>query len=194
MACGRHAGLPLVENELEILAAELRTLQTDRLVVSWVEPPKTPAEAIEIRDRLVAAAERAAALGLRLGFHNHDGELTVLDDGRSLLDRLIDDADSPLFLELDLGWVWYAGFEPLSLLERAGPRAPLVHVKDMRNDGGPVYVPLGDGDVDYRRLDETSVRAGTEWLILEQDETYGAGFDAVAESIGELHRLLGVSA
>lgn len=194
VVCGRHAGLPLVENELESLANELRVLGTDRLVVSWIEPPATAEAAGVIHDRLDAVAERAAAIGLRLGFHNHDGELAVLEDGRSLLARLLDDGGAPLFLELDLGWIWYAGLDPLAVLERAGTRAPLVHVKDMKRDDGPVYVALGGGDVDYQRLGEVAERVGVEWLIVEQDETYGQGFDAVAASLGELRRLLAVFA
>lgn len=191
VACGRHAALPSIESELEDLADELGALGTDRLIVSWIEPPASAAAADAMTDRLLAAAERVAALGLRLGFHNHDGELALLDDGRSLLDRLLD-AGSTLFLELDLGWIWYAALEPLAVLEGAGARAPLAHVKDMRKDGGPVHVPLGAGGIDYRLLPETAARAGTEWLIVEQDETAGEGFDDVAVSIAELHRLLGV--
>ena len=191
VVCGRHAGLPSIESELEYLADELEKLGTDRLVVSWIEPPASAAAADAMTGRLLAAAERVAALGLRLGFHNHDGELASLDDGRSLLERLLN-ASSTLFLELDLGWIWYAGLEPLAFLEGAGSRAPLVHVKDMRKDGGAVHVPLGGGEVDYRRLPEAVARAGTEWLIVEQDETGGEGFDAVAASVAELHRVLGV--
>ncbi len=115
----------------------------------------------------------------------------MLDDGSSLLDRLLAVESGTLFLELDLGWVWYAGADPFALLERAGERAPLVHVKDMRKDGGAVHVPLGAGDVDYGRLMDTAGTAGVEWLILEQDETHGRGFEAVGESIAELTRLSG---
>ena len=98
-------------------------------------------------------------------------------------------ASGTVFLELDLGWVWYAGADPLALLERAGGRAPLVHVKDMRKDGDPVHVPLGAGEVDYGGLMVAAAAAGVEWLILEQDETYGRGFEAVGDSIAELTRL-----
>jgi sugar phosphate isomerase/epimerase len=191
VACGCHVGLTRIENDLASLAAELRTLGTDRLVVPWVETPKTAAEADAACDRIVAVAERAAALGLRLGFHNHDGELVALEDGRTLLDRLLDAAGAPLFLEVDLGWVWYAGGDPMAFLERLGERAPLVHVKDMRRDGGPVHVPLGDGDLDYRRFREVVAQAGSEWLILEQDETEGPVFAAVESSIAVLRQLLG---
>jgi len=189
VACSRHALLPSIESELEELAEQLRILGTDRLVVAWIEAPATAADADAVQARILEAAERAAALGLRLGFHNHDGELAVLDDGSSVVGRLLADDSDTLFLELDLGWVWYAGADPFALLERAGDRAPLVHVKDMRRNGGPAHVPLGAGEVDYGRLMAAAAGAGVEWLILEQDETHGRGFEAVADSIAELTRL-----
>jgi sugar phosphate isomerase/epimerase len=191
VVCGCHVGLARVESELESLAAELRTLGTDRLVVPWVEQPQTGAEADATRDRLVVAAERATALGLRFGFHNHDGELAALEDGRTLLDRLLEVPEELLFLEVDLGWVWYAGGDPLAFIDRVGKRAPLLHVKDMRKDGGPVHVPLGAGSLDYSRFAEVVAQAGTEWLILEQDESDGPAFDAVESSLAVLRQLLG---
>ena len=189
-ACGRHAGLPLIEGELERLCDELATLGPDRLIVSWVEPPPTASEADAIRDRVAEAAERAAGRGLRLGFHNHDGELAVLEDGRSLLDRFAGIPESLLFFELDLGWVWYATGDALATLERRGPRAPLVHVKDLRRNGAPVHVPLGHGVVDYARLRDVAEQAGVEWLIVEQDETDGQAFEAVASSMAALQQLV----
>lgn len=194
VACGRHAALDLLEQDAERLVAENEVLGTDRLVVAWAAPPSSAIEADATCARLLAVAERVAALGGRLGFHNHDGELAALEDGRSLLDRLLELPGSPLFLELDLGWVWYAGVEPIDLLERAGARAPLVHVKDLRKDGGPVHTPLGDGDVDYGLLAAVAARAGVEWLIVEQDETDGPELAAVARSLDALRDLLGVPA
>lgn len=187
--CGRHVGLEAAEDDLGGLTAELAALGTDRLIVAWIEPPHTPAQADAAVARLVRAAERAARVGLRLGFHNHDAEVAAQADGRSVLDLLLA-ADGGPFLELDLGWAWYAGADPPALLESAGSRAPLVHVKDMRRDGGPVHVPLGRGDVDYRGLVEAADRAGVEWLIVEQDETDGDAFEAVAESLARLRALV----
>ena len=187
--------LPQIETEIEVLANELWVLGTDRLVVGWIEPPTTAADADVVEARILEAAEQAAEAGLRLGFHNHDGELALLDDGSSLLGRLLGVESGKLFLELDLGWVWYAGSDPFALLERAGGQAPLVHVKDLRKrGGGPVHLPLGAGDVGYGRLLETVGRVGVEWLILEQDETHGRGFEAVGESLAELTRLSGLAA
>ena len=191
--CGRHVGLEAAEDDLGGLAAELATLGTDRLVVAWIEPPRTPAEADAAVARLVRATGRAADTGLRLGFHNHDAEVAAQADGRSVLDLLLA-ADGGPFLELDLGWAWYAGADPIALVDTAGSRAPLVHVKDMRRDGGPVHVPLGRGDVDYEGLADAADRAGVEWLIVEQDETDGDAFEAVAESLARLRSLVEVPA
>jgi len=189
VACGRHALLDAIEGDLDGLADELRTLGTDRLVVAWIEPPATPADADAAVDRILAASERASQAGLRLGFHNHDGELTVLDDGRTLLDRLLANGSTP-FLELDLGWAWYAGVDPVELVRRADGRAPLLHVKDLRRNGGAVHVPLGDGEVAYGGLREAADAAGVDWLIVEQDETEGPAFAAVERSLARLRALL----
>jgi sugar phosphate isomerase/epimerase len=193
VACGRHVGLEAAEDDLGRLAAELSVLGTDRLVVAWIEPPRSPAEADDAVARLVHAAERAAAAGLQLGFHNHDAEVAAQSDGRSVLDLLLA-ADNGPFLELDLGWAWYAGADPIALLDAARGRAPLVHVKDLRRDGGPVHVPLGRGGVDYAGLADAAGRAGVEWLLVEQDETEGDAFAAVAESLVGLRSLVGVAA
>jgi sugar phosphate isomerase/epimerase len=193
VVCGRHVGLEAAEDDLEPLAAELGALGTDRLIVAWIEPPRTPTDANAAVARLVRAAERATAAGLRLGFHNHDAEVAAQADGRSVLDLLLAVEGGP-FLELDLGWAWYAGADPIALLDSARGRAPLVHVKDMRRNGGPVHVPLGRGAVDYRSLPAAADRAGVEWLVVEQDETDGDAFAAVEESVAGLRSLVEVAA
>ena len=192
-ACARHSLLEAVETDPEGLARELEALGTDRLVVAWIPPPRTAREADAVVARLVAAAERVARLGVRLGFHNHDGELALLDDGSRMLDRLLAE-DAPLFLELDLGWAWYAGVDPFELVERAAGRVPLVHVKDLRRADGPTHVALGDGEIDYEALGASAAAAGVEWLVVEQDETDGHGFEAVARSVSHLLTLLEVPA
>ena len=86
VACGRHASLEAVESELPALAAEAQTLGWRRLVVGWVDPSLLGPDLVR---RLTAAAEAAAALGLELGFHNHDAEVRPSDGGASFLDDLL---------------------------------------------------------------------------------------------------------
>jgi sugar phosphate isomerase/epimerase len=181
VACGRHAPLGAVESQLPALVAEARTLGWRRLVVSWVDPSELGSELV---GRLTAAAAAASTHGLELGFHNHDAEVRPRDGGASFLDELL--AGDALFLELDLGWAWYAGADPLSLLGRARGRCPLVHVKDFHSHEPGSFAPVGDGAVGYERVAPAAVAAGAEWLLVEQDETEGPALEAALRSFETL--------
>ena len=178
VACGRHASLDAVESQLPDLAAEARTLGWHRLVVSWVDPSELGPALVR---RLRAAAAAADAQGLELGFHNHDAEARPREGGASFLDELLA-GDAP-FLELDLGWAWYAGADPLPLLGRARGRCPLVHVKDFHSREPGAFAPVGDGAVGYERVVPAAVVAGAEWLLVEQDETDGPPLEAARRSL-----------
>ena len=181
VACGRHASLDAVESQLPALAAEAQTLGWRRLVVSWVDPSQLGPALVR---RLTAATAAASAHGLELGFHNHDAEVRPRNGDASFLDELL--AGDALFLELDLGWVWYAGADPLSLLERARGRCPLVHVKDFARREPGSFAPVGDGAVGYERVAPAAVAAGVEWLLVEQDETEGPALEAAQRSLEAL--------
>jgi sugar phosphate isomerase/epimerase len=188
-ACARHASLDAIESTLPELAAEADELGWRRLVVSWVDPASLGAALV---GRLDAAAGEAARQGLELGFHNHDAEVRPLEGGPSFLDRLLAGAD--LFLELDLGWAWYAGVDPIDLLGSARGRCPLVHVKDFHSREGRRFAPVGDGAVGYERVAPAAIEAGVEWLLVEQDETDGPSLEAARRSLDALGAMIEVVA
>lgn len=194
VAAGRHAGLDALEQNLPALAAELAVLGTDRIALSWIDPPGSAADARAAVSRIAAIAPRAQELGLRFGFHNHWGELAPLDDGVTTLDLLCALPPELLWLELDLAWVWEAGADPVALLERLAGRCPLVHVKDLRSRGSHEFCPVGDGAVGYERVLPAALKAGVEWLIVEQDEVDGPPFEAVERSLQAVRRALSVAA
>jgi sugar phosphate isomerase/epimerase len=185
VASSRHASLAAVESDMSALAAEARVLGWRRLVVAWVDPSELGPGLVR---RLTAAAGAAATYGLELGFHNHDAEVRPRDGGASFLDELL--VGDELFLELDLGWAWYAGVDPLDLLERSAGRCPLVHVKDFYSDEPGSFAPVGDGAVGYERVAPAAVAAGAEWLLVEQDETAGPALEAVRRSLAALTSML----
>jgi sugar phosphate isomerase/epimerase len=194
VAAGRHAGLAALEDDLPALAEELRVLGTDRIALSWIDPPETAAAARAVVARIAAIAPRAKELGLRFGFHNHWGELVPLEDGVTTLDLLSALPPELLWLELDLGWAWEAGADPVALLERLAGRCPLVHVKDLGSRGTREHRPVGAGAVGYERVLPAAVEAGAEWLIVEQDEIDGPPFEAVERSLQAVRRMVAVAA
>lgn len=181
--CGRHASLEEIENDLDALAGELRTLGTDKLVLAWISVPASAEEADALVARIDVAAGHVGDAGLRLGFHNHDGELRTLDDGRTVLDRLLELDEDRLFFEVDLGWAWFARVDPVGLVKRLAPRVPLVHVKDLAPAAEPQFVPVGEGGVGYAEVLPALGGLGVEWLVVEQDEVDGLPFDAVRRSL-----------
>ena len=175
-AIGRHARLEAIETSLSELAEEARTLGWSRVSVSWIDPadlgdPELPA-------RLGRASTAAAEHGLELGYHNHDAELAPLASGEVFLDLI----PPELFLEVDLGWVWFAGLDPVELLARVGARCPFVHVKDFASRDRSAFCPVGDGVVGYDRVLPAAVSAGVDWLIVEQDQTDGDALAAARRS------------
>jgi sugar phosphate isomerase/epimerase len=154
------------------LDVDVAELDCDRVTLAWVDPISSVAERDALVERIAELGERVRATGRRFGFHNHWSEVPPLEDGASLLDRLPEWID----LEVDLGWAWFAGAEPLELLGRFRGRTPLVHVKDLRNRSTPEFCAVGDGGVGYAELLPQAATFGIEWLIVEQDE----GADAAA--------------
>jgi sugar phosphate isomerase/epimerase len=174
-AVGRHARLEDIEKRLPELAAEARVLGWTRLVVSWVPPSELDGSTLA---RLASAASAVAAQGLELGYHNHDAEVE-----QGFLERL----PAGVFLELDAGWAWYAGADPVDLLGRG----PLVHIKDFRVRGEHSYCPVGDGAVGYERIVPAAARAGAEWLIVEQDEPQDTELEDARRSLAAVITMLG---
>jgi sugar phosphate isomerase/epimerase len=190
VAVGRHARLDAIEGELPQLAEELGVLGTDRVAISWVDP-EALGHPDELVERIADVAQAAQDRGIRLGFHNHWTEPAPLDGGPSFLDLLRRLPEELLWLELDLGWVWQAGVDPVTELEKAVGRCPLVHVKDYASREGRDDVPVGEGVVDYDRVLPAAVAAGAEWLIVEEDEPGRDAFVATQHSLDAVRRILG---
>jgi sugar phosphate isomerase/epimerase len=175
VAVGRHARLEDIETKLPELAAEAEALGWKRLIISWVDPAELNTATLA---RIATAASAVAARGLELGYHNHDAEVE-----QGFLERL----PAGVFLELDAGWAWYAGVDPVTLLGRG----PLVHIKDFRVRGEHSYCPVGDGAVGYERVVPAAARAGAEWLVVEQDEPQGSELEDARRSLAAVITMLG---
>ncbi|MES1247858.1 MAG: sugar phosphate isomerase/epimerase [Actinomycetota bacterium] len=173
---GRHVPL---DADADDLARDAEALGCDRVALAWIEPVDTIEERDASLGQIVGLGERLRSAGLRFGFHNHWSEVPTFDDGKSLLDLL----PEWIWLELDLGWVWWAGRSPGELLEWAKGRTPLVHLKDLRARDTREYVPVGEGGVGYGAVIPLAAELGGEWGIVEQDELDRPLADALARSI-----------
>jgi sugar phosphate isomerase/epimerase len=182
--CGAHVDADRFSADPGAVEAELRALGLTR--ISFATLPAAGADAV---GRLALLAHEARERGLEPVFHNHDGELRRASDGSRAWEAIV--AIPGLALEIDLGWAWVAGEDPVALVRSLPGRVPLVHVKDhVRTATGARDCPVGDGEVGYDVVLPAVVQAGVEWLVVEQDEPGDDPLGAARRSLEATRALL----
>ena len=143
-------------------------------------------------DRIGAAC---TSKGITLLYHNHDFEFVKMADGSFGLDYMYNAIPAEhLKTELDVCWVKVAGQDPVEYIGKYAGRSPVVHLKDFYKEGrvGKMYEligidtkenesrvgtfefrPLGQGLQDIPPILEASVKAGANWVVVEQDQSIG---------------------
>jgi sugar phosphate isomerase/epimerase len=129
-AATAHAKITELDRDAVLDAAE-------RLGVGTVIVPFVPPASIADRDGVLTLADAinavvpvAADRGIRIGYHNHDFELSQRVDGRTAYDALVDALDPAVVLELDTYWAAVGGEDVLALIPRLGDRVRFLHVKE----------------------------------------------------------------
>ena len=185
----------LTEN-YDKLVADCRTLGTSLLRIGML-----PFEAMASLDLVVDFARTADGFarrlkddGIDLYYHNHHIEFAKFD-GRYMLDIISETAPS-VGLELDVHWIHRGGLDPVTVLAQYAGRVKLVHLKDYRIAPFPAsaleqlaagdmagfmaaftgvvqFAEVGQGNLDWKPIVEQAIASGAEYLLVEQDETYG---------------------
>ncbi|MGA7341015.1 MAG: sugar phosphate isomerase/epimerase [Terracidiphilus sp.] len=114
--------------------------------------------------------EKVKAAGITFGVHNHTPEFATID-GTLVYDELLKLTDPGLVVfEMDCGWVWASGHNPVDYLSKTPERFPLLHVKDMvRGADGKIEMPvLGKGSIDYGPI--LRAATGLKYYFVEQEQ------------------------
>lgn len=138
-----------------------------------------------IAKSLNAAAEKAAALGLTVGYHNHAFELEWSQDGKHGLEILADNLAPEVILEVDTYWAVAGGADVPALLGKLGDRVQALHIKD--GDGSKdtkKQVAVGDGSLPV--WDYINAASNMKYGVVELDDSAGDRFVAVADSFAYL--------
>src|SRR6186997_2014638 len=184
------AHVHLLGEDQDAICALAAELGVQTIIEPSVDPARWESEAdiSEIATELNAAAERAAASDLKVGYHNHHFELESKISGVHALEVFADRLAPEVVLEVDTYWAYAGGADVPALLKRLGERVVALHLKD--GDGSldtSKQVPLGSGVVPVWdivdaapealrvvELDDSetdlleAVRASREFLLAEQ--------------------------
>lgn len=147
-------------------------------------------KAVDFVKRADEMAERLGEHGIDLYYHNHHVEF-VKYDGQYLLD-IIRDNTKKMGFELDIHWIHRGGENPVEFIRRYAGRIRLLHLKDYRIARLPVpgegfdmkaffadffnlveFAEVGEGNLPIRECIEAGLAGGSEYFLIEQDDTYG---------------------
>jgi sugar phosphate isomerase/epimerase len=174
-------------DQAEAIAAAVATLGTDTIIVPY-QPPERFADADSVRalaGELNEMAAWAAGHGLRLGYHNHDFELSSRIGGRPALEVLADQLQDAVILEVDTYWAAVGGQDVPELLRRLGDRVRYLHVKD-----GPIVnredfmTAVGAGRMPVAQVLAASPSAA--WHVVELDRCATDMMTAIGDSLAWL--------
>jgi len=156
----------------EQTVADSQTLGLKTIVCSPRPRLRTTDDWKSMADELNKYGERTKAAGLQLGYHNHEIEFVKTPEGDTPWDLLVQATDPALvqFL-LDVGNCAFGGGDPYAYLDKYKTRYYGVHVKDLKP--GKAAVPVGSGDLDWKRI-FTLVKAANIRYIVAEVGAYGA--------------------
>jgi len=155
--------------------------------------------------------------GIQMLYHNHDFEFNKYE-GKFLLDWFYESFTPDLMqTQIDTCWVHYAGYDPAEYIRKYSGRSPIVHLKDFvctKLGAGPVYAlidstgneqkkpskeetgfefrPLGRGIQNFSEILNAAKEAGTQYVIVEQDDSYDADSIENAKLSREYLKTLGL--
>ena len=144
------------------------------------------------KKNFIPVMEKCKAAGKYFMYHNHDLEFVKLNSGKTSWQTLIDDIPADLMgFTVDTFWIQKGGCNPSTVIRELKGRCPVVHFKDykMTRDGA-VLAACGDGNLNFADIIKACEEAGTEYIMVEQDDCFSENpFDCLERSYKYLKSL-----
>ncbi len=210
------AGKENLTDHFDKIVADCHTLKCKYLRIGMlpIECMGSKESAVAFIERMEAKAQDLAEHGIELYYHNHHVEFAKYD-GKYLLD-IIKDQTSKIGFEIDVHWVQRGGENPVTYLAGFYGRLKLLHLKDYRvlpietmapSDkeltpaeqrsrwqqhfvGNIQFAELGEGSLPFAEIIPKGLEMGSEYFIIEQDNTYGRDvYESLRISRDHLYKL-----
>jgi sugar phosphate isomerase/epimerase len=165
-AIGTHTRLADIDQDIE------RVIEDHHILgAAYCTVPYHKAEAADdwrkFAQKLNVFGRQFKDTGIVLSYHNHHFEFEPIE-GTTPYAILREVCDPTLVgMELDVAWARKAGQDPAALLVSLGAQCPLLHLKDVSQDGTDVNI--GAGLVDMPAVLKAAGQAGVVWGIVERD-------------------------
>jgi sugar phosphate isomerase/epimerase len=168
-----------------------------RSAIASVAQSMSAEDWIGVARSLNEAAAKLAPAGIRLGYHNHNVEFVRVGDGKIALDLLISHTDPKLVdLEVDIGWVKAAGYDPATFLKQHAHRITQVHLKDLAATPANTALQLnttelGHGVQDWPSIVDAIRSSSIRHAYIEQEPPFTvSGLKSAAEDYAFIQPLM----
>ncbi|WP_438447224.1 sugar phosphate isomerase/epimerase family protein [Gorillibacterium sp. sgz5001074] len=174
-AVGAHVSLAAIKSDLQAEIAYLKGIGAKYLICPWLNIQDFQSEVSwkELFALFAEAGQACAKERLVFCYHNHAFEFEHKVDGEFVFDAMYQATPADAVqVEMDAGWVQYAGQDTLGYMARYAGRLPLVHLKDYNGttpEGQINTLELGRGVLPLEDILRAASDAGAEWIIVEQD-------------------------
>ena len=181
-----HFGYNLFDKDVAAVIRDAKTLGLKFVVVPFPPVGQDRMFSEELAHKTAAKfnewGEACKKAGLRFGYHPHGLEFRpTAGGGETVFDILVRET-KPEFVsfQMDVYWVYYAGQDPVKLLQKYPNRWVTLHIKDMLkglatgihtgNTPPTGKVTVGQGQIDYPAVLRAAQKIGVQHYFLE-DET-----------------------
>ena len=173
--CVTHKPWDRMVNDLDNLIDEHIALGCDQIGLGCM-PDEFRTDLAAVRRFIAVANEigrKMKARGLTFGYHNHALEFAMLEDGRTIMDVLIEETDPEVFFFIpDTYWIHMGGVNEVEFLKRLKGRVKVCHFKDwmvkLGENVGSI-TELGCGNLDLDACYRVCQEIGIPYIVYEQD-------------------------
>ena len=188
---GSHEGMDRLESDFSAVVDFQKEIGNSFVVIPWLaeERRKGAAGWIETAGKMTEIGHMLKEEGLQLCYHNHSFEFEKFD-GQYGLDLLYaNSGPDAVQAELDTYWVKHGGEDPIEYINRYAGRAPLIHIKDMAAGEDRAFAEIGEGILDMPGIFEAAKKAGSAWMIVEQDTCKRPPIESVKLSFDNIKKM-----
>lgn len=170
-----HFGLGLLQDQVDDTKQIIDTLGVETVICPYLTEEQRPADAEgwkRMAEVLNKVGENYREDGLVFGWHNHDFEFVLLENGQTPMEILLE--YSEMSWEIDLAWVIRGKADPQEWIRRYGERFCAVHLKDIAPAGENTeedgWADVGHGVIDWPRLNTQLRKTPAQWYVIEHDK------------------------
>lgn len=177
--CLTHSPYDRIINDIDELIKEHKALGCDTIGLGSIpDKYRSCNGAAEFLNELLPSCVKMKEAGMKFAYHNHHFEFERFDNGRRLIDILVEDSNPELFTFIpDIHWLQTGGVNPCEFLDRIPGRAKVCHFKDykiVRDENGKfdrAFAEIGTGNINLDACYQACLRNGIEYIMIEQDST-----------------------